>query len=147
MTTTGNHTSNSDSNKIPHGNTLNRLSAPPLNTSDIQIQTITTPKDTYKPDSSHLINTNSIANFEEKKQIIMDTDALSHPPTLCNKILQELTLNGLCQHSNSHKAYIFEKSNHTVNCSYMLIFLRQSMCCHYVTHTHTHTPVIQNQYT
>ena len=41
----------------------------------------------------------------------MDIDASSHSPELCNKILQELNLNGLCQYSNLCKAYIFEKSN------------------------------------
>ena len=49
-------------------------------------------------------------------------------PTLCNKILQELNLNGLCQYCNSHKVYIFKKSNCIVNCSYVLVFLRQSTC-------------------
>ena len=58
----------------------------------------------------------------------MDIDALSHSHTLCNKILQELNLNCFCQYSNSHQAYIFENSNHIVNCSYILIFLRQSTC-------------------
>ena len=48
MKTTGNPTSNLDSNKISHDNTLHRQSAPTLNTSDIQKQTITSPKDTYK---------------------------------------------------------------------------------------------------
>ena len=70
----------------------------------------------------------------------MDIDALSHSLQLCNKILQELNLNGLCQYSKSHKAYIFEKSNCIVNCSRMLIFLRQSTC-YVVT---PHSPVVQD---
>ena len=66
----------------------------------------------------------------------MDIDASSHSPTLCNKILQELNLNGLCQYNNLHKAYIFKKSTHIVNCSYMFIFLRQSTCCVIMPHAH-----------
>ena len=71
MTTTGNPTSNLDSSKIPHNNTSGRQSAPTLNTlniSDIQKQTITSPKDAYKPDSSEHIHTNWITNFGKKKQ-------------------------------------------------------------------------------
>ena len=66
----------------------------------------------------------------------MDIDTLSHSHELCNKIIQELTLNGLCQYSNLHKAYIFQKSNCVVNCSYMLIFLRQSTYYGIMPHTH-----------
>ena len=66
----------------------------------------------------------------------MEIDPLSHSPTLHNKILQELNLSGLCQYSNSHKVYIFEKSNCIVNCSYVPIFLSQSTC--YVITPNTH---------
>ena len=58
----------------------------------------------------------------------MDIDALSHSPTLHNKILQELNLNGLCQYYNTHQAYLFENSHKVVNCSYILVFLTQSAC-------------------
>ena len=68
MTTTGNPTNNLDSNKILHDNTLDRQSAPTLNASDVQKQTITSTKDTYKSNSSKHIHTNSITNFEKKKQ-------------------------------------------------------------------------------
>ena len=66
----------------------------------------------------------------------MDIDALSHSPELCNEILQELNHSGLCQYNKLHKAYIFEKSNCIVNCSHMLIFLRQLTC--YVITPHIH---------
>ena len=66
----------------------------------------------------------------------MDIDALSYSPELHNKSLQELHCNGLCQYNKSCKAYLFEKSNHVVKCSHMLIFLRQSTC-YIITH-HTH---------
>ena len=58
----------------------------------------------------------------------MDIDALSHSPTLHNKFLQELNLNGLCQQNNAHQAYIFKNSNHIVHCSYILILFRKSAC-------------------
>ena len=66
--------------------------------------------------------THFLTNFDKKNQIIMDIDALSHSPTLCNKILQELNLNGLCQYNNAQQAYMFKNANHIVNCSYILIF-------------------------
>ena len=53
---------------------------------------------------------------------------LSQSSTLCNKILQELNLNGLCPYNNTHQAYIFQNSNKIVNCSYILVFLKQSKC-------------------
>ena len=71
----------------------------------------------------------------------MDTDALSHSPTVHNKIPQELNLNGLCQYNNAHQAYIFENSNCIVNCSYILIFKAIYMLHHYTNHT----PVVRNQ--
>ena len=58
----------------------------------------------------------------------MDIDTLLQSPKLCNTILQELNLSGLCHFSNLHKAYLFKKSNCIVNCSCVLIFLRKSMC-------------------
>ena len=102
-----------------------------LNTNDIQKQTIPPQKDSYKLDSTECIRTDPITNFERTKQIIMGIDALSHLPELCNKILQKLNLSGLCQYSKLCKAYIFEKSNHVVNCCHVLTSLRQSTC--YVT--------------
>ena len=38
----------------------------------------------------------------------MDIDSLSHLPTLCNKILQELNLNSLCQYNNTLQVYLFK---------------------------------------
>ena len=98
MTTTGNPNSNLDSSEVPHDNTSDRQSAPTLDTSDVQKQTITSPKDTYKSDSTKHIHTNCIRNFEKKKQ--NKTNCCGHRcfitfPTLFNKILQELNLSGL----------------------------------------------------
>ena len=53
---------------------------------------------------------------------------LSHSPTLYNKILQELNLNGLCKYNNTHQSSSYENSNKIVNCSYILVFLKQSTC-------------------
>ena len=50
----------------------------------------------------------------------MDIDALSHSPTLHNKILKELSLNGLCLYNSTHQAYLFETSYKIVNCSVAL---------------------------
>ena len=102
---------------------MDRQSAFTLNTNNIQKQIIPPQKDSYKLDSTDHIRIKPITN-------------LSHSPGLCNNVLQELNLNGLCQYSKSHKAYIFEKSNHIVNSSHLLIFLRQSMC--YVLTQNTH---------
>ena len=76
----------------------------------------------------------SVTNFEIK--IIMDIDALSHLPTLHNKFLQELNLNGLCQYNNMHQMYLFENPNQVVNFSYIIIFLRLSKF--YIISPHTH---------
>ena len=67
-------------------------------------------------------------NFEQAKQIIMNIDVLSHSPTLQNKILQELNLRSLCKYKNTHQACLYENSNKIVNCSYSLMFLKQSTC-------------------
>ena len=64
--------------------------------------------------------------FEQTKQIITDINALSHSSTICNQILQALNLNGFCKYDNLHKVYLFENSNKSVNCSYVLAFLKQS---------------------
>ena len=66
----------------------------------------------------------------------MDIDALSHSPTLCNKILQEVNLIGLCNYNNIHQAYSFENSNKIVNCSYSLVFFKSSTC--YISTPDTH---------
>ena len=58
----------------------------------------------------------------------MDTEALSHSSILCNKILQELRLNGLCKYDNTHQAYLFENSNKIVNCFNIPVFLKQVAC-------------------
>ena len=58
----------------------------------------------------------------------MNVDALSHSPTLCNKILQELFLNGLCKYNSTYQAYLYKNSKKIVNCSYILVFLKQSIC-------------------
>ena len=63
---TTNPTSNLNPNKIPHDNTSDRQPAPTLYPSDVQMQTITSPKAAYKSDPSKHINTNSIANVEKK---------------------------------------------------------------------------------
>ena len=73
MTPTGNPTSNVDSNKIAPDNTLDRQLAPTLNTSPVQMQTITPPTDTYKSDSSEHIHANSITDFEKKRNKLLWT--------------------------------------------------------------------------
>ena len=66
--------------------------------------------------------------FEQNKQIIMDIDKLSHSTTLCNNIIQSLNIKGLCKYDNLHNRYCFEHSNKWVNCSYILVFLKQHLC-------------------
>ena len=90
MTTGGTHNSNIDSNNDPHDRILDRQSASILNPNDFQKQTIQPQKDSYKIDSTDHIGTDPITNFERRKQIIMDIDALAHSLELCNKILQEI---------------------------------------------------------
>ena len=68
--------------------------------------------------------TSTLTSFKQTKQIIMDIDTLSHSSALCNKILQSLNLNGLCKYDSLCKAYIFEQSNILVNCSHILIFIK-----------------------
>ena len=80
--------------------------------------------------------TPSIAMFNQTKQIITDIDKLSHSPTLCNKVSQSLNINGLCKYDHSCQAYLFEHSNKPVNCSQILVFLKQSTC--YTINTDTH---------
>ena len=125
-TTTDSPTSNLDSSKTPHDDTSDSQSASTLNTSDI-----------HKHITKKLLQIRLIQTHPHKllqilknktKHIIMDIDAISHLPSLCIKIVQELNLNGLCQYCNSHQAYVFKNSNHLVNCSNILVFLRQSMC-------------------
>ena len=66
----------------------------------------------------------------------MGIKTMSQTPEIHNKILQELNQNGLCQYSKSHKAYIFEQSNQSVNCSHVFMFLKMATC--YVITPHTH---------
>ena len=75
----------------------------------------------------------------------MDIDAFSHSLSQCNKNLQELNLNGVCQFSNLSKAYIFKKSNQVGNCSYILIILRQSICYVIMPHTHQQYKINANE--
>ena len=105
-----------------------RQSVPTLNLSDITKYTTTSPNHTYRPGSLENSLTDPTTNFEPPKQIIMEIDALSHAHTLHNKILWELSLNGLCQYNNTHQAYLFKNSNKEANCSYILVFLEQSAC-------------------
>ena len=78
----------------------------------------------------------SVGVFEQTKQIIMDIDALLHSPSLCNKILQALNLDSLHKYGNLHKAYLFENSNKPINCSDILVLLKQSACYAITTDTH-----------
>ena len=144
MAMADNPTSNLDSNSVPHDSILDRQPAPTINTNDIQRQTIPPQKNSYQLDSTDHIRTDPIRNF--KRTNIMDINALSYSPKLHNKILQGLNLHGLCQYSKSHKAYIFEKSNRVVNFSYVLIFLRQSMCYVITSHTHHDTKLMCMKY-
>ena len=57
-----NSDSNSISNKTPHYNTSDIQPAPTLNTSDVQMQTIT-PLNAYDSDTPDNINTTSVTNF------------------------------------------------------------------------------------
>ena len=67
-----------------------------------------------------------LQHSKHTKQIIVDIDKLSHSTTLCNIIIQSLNLKDLCKYNHTHKAYFFEHSDKSVNCSHILIFLRQS---------------------
>ena len=71
-TTTGNPASNLDSSGTPHDKTSDRESASTLNTNNIHKQTTTSPKNTYRPDSSEHILTDQY----KTKQIITDIDTL-----------------------------------------------------------------------
>ena len=77
----------------------------------------------------------------------MDIDTLSHSTTLCNKIIQSLNLNGLCKYDNLHKAYSFEYSNKPVNCSFILVFLKQSACYTITLGTHQWYRINTNEIT
>ena len=106
---------------------------------DLQLIQDVNPHTTHtqtKAKSASIIKTHShrdniaptVTMFKWTKQIIMDMDTLSHSTTLHNKILQSLNLSGLYKYDNSCQAYLFEYSNNPVNCSYILVFLRQSAC-------------------
>ena len=124
-TTKGNPTNNLTLRNSSHNRTPYKQSVPTLNPCDIHTQTKSPPTHTYRPDSPVNSITHPVTNFKQTKQIIMDINALPHSPTLCNKILHELNLNGSCLYSNTHQAYLFENSNKIVNCSYILVFLKQ----------------------
>ena len=85
-TTTGSSTSNLNLSNTSHDNTPDKQSVPTLNQSDIHKHTTTLQNHSYRPDSSDNSLTLPITNFEQTKQIIMDIDALSHLPTLHNRI-------------------------------------------------------------
>ena len=44
------------------------------------------------------------------------------------KVLQPMNLNGLWKFDTPQQAYLFEYSNKPVNCSHILVFLKQSAC-------------------
>ena len=77
----------------------------------------------------------------------MDIDASSHSLTLCNKIVEELKLNGLVKYSNTHQAYIFENSNKIVNSPTSLYFLKQSACYSITPDTHQWYTINTNEIT
>ena len=77
----------------------------------------------------------------------MNIDVLSHSLTLQNKILQELNLHGLCKYNNVKQAYFYENSNKIVNCSYILAFLKQSMCYAIKPDTHQWYTINANEIT
>ena len=107
-TTTANAIGNSTLSDTSHDKTPDKQSAYSLNQSNGHKQTTTSPKHTHRPHSPKNGITCPVANFKQTKQIIMDVDALSHFPTLCNKILQELNLNDLCLYNNTHQAFSFK---------------------------------------
>ena len=78
---------------------------PNVNPNPTHTQTHTNSARTYRAQSPKDNTTYPVTMFEWTKQIIMDTDALSHSPALCNNILQSLNLNGLCKYDNLQKAY------------------------------------------
>ena len=146
-TITGNPTNNLTSSDSLYDRTPDRQSVPTLNPSDVHKQTKTPPTHTYRPDLPVKSITHWVTNFKQTKQIIMDIDAVSHSSTLCNKILWDLKLNGLCLYNNTHQAYLFENSNKIVNCSYILVFLKQSTCYAITPDTHQWYRINSNEIT
>ena len=102
---------------------------------------------TYRQVSPGSSITQPVTNFKQTKQIIMDIDALSHSPTLCHKMLQELNLNGLYLYNSTHQAYLFEHSNKIGNYSYILVFLKQSACYTIKPDTHQWNRINTNEIT
>ena len=135
-TPVGNPTSNLTPNIPSQHKTPDRQIIPTFNPSDVHTQTKTQPTHTYRPVSAENSITHSVTNFKQTKQVIMDIDALSHSPALCNKIFQELNLNGLCLYNNTHQAYLFRNSNKIVNCNYIPYILKQSTCYTITPDTH-----------
>ena len=68
------------------------------------------------------IGKDPIENFKKTRQVNLGINALSHTPELHNKIMQGFNRNGLCQYKKSCKAYIFEQSNQSINCSHYSCF-------------------------
>ena len=66
-TTTGNY-SNLGSSDTTHDNTSERQLVPTLTASAVHKHTTTSPKMTYRPDSSEHILTQSITNFEKQNK-------------------------------------------------------------------------------
>ena len=132
-TSTGNSTSNITPSDFPHDMTLDRQSIPNLSPNDIHTQMNAQPTHIYRAAASKDNVTHQIPL--NTKQIVMDIDALSHSPTLHDKILQELKLNRLWNYDNTHKAYLFENSNQIVNCSYILVFKKINMLYHHIRFT------------
>ena len=109
------------------------------------IHTQTNPKSTHI-NKAHSPRDNTmllVTTLEKTKQIIRDIDALSHSTTLWNKILKSLNHNGWCKSDNLCKEYLFENPNKPVNCSYILVFLKQSEC---YTITLRHPPMVQDKH-
>ena len=124
-----------DSGDTLYSNTPDRQSVLTLNMSDIHKQATTSPKHTYRPDSSekalHILS--QILNKLSKS---LCTYMLYHTHTSYVKNLTGFEYQWLCQYSKTHQEYLFENSNKVVNCSYIPVFLKQSTC--YIITPDTH---------
>ena len=112
-TVTGNSTTGSSTNNLTlsdssQDRTLGRQYIPALNPSKVYTQTKTQITHTYRLVSPENSIIHPVTNFEQTKQIIMDIDMFSHSPTLCDKILQDVNINGLCLYNSTHCAYLFD---------------------------------------
>ena len=144
-TSQGNPISNLTPNNPPHDGIPNRQSILDQNPSDIHTQTHSQLILTDQPHLKH--HCNPVTNFEHAKQIIMNIEALPHSPTLHNKILQELNLSGLCKYNSTQQAYLYKNSSNMVNCSYILVLLKQSTCYAITPDTHQWYRINSNKIT